>query len=63
MCMHEEDRKIESTCVKNICSKKSSKTSPVHAGLAAHENPIQPMASPSISPRIDGNELPAGKYA
>lgn len=28
-----------------------------------HENPIQPIASDNISPRIDGKEFPAGKYA
>ena len=27
------------------------------------ENPTQPMASESMSARIDGYELPAGKYA
>lgn len=26
-----------------------------------HENPMQPMASPNMSPRIDGNEFPDGK--
>lgn len=28
-----------------------------------HENPMQPIASDNISPRIDGKEFPAGKYA
>lgn len=31
--------------------------------LHTHENPMHPIPSPSISPNIDGNELPAGKYA
>ena len=38
-------------------------SSSVQAGEAAQEKPTQPMASPSMSPRIDGYELPAGKYA
>lgn len=31
--------------------------------IITHENPIQPIASPNMSPNIDGNEFPAGKYA
>jgi len=38
-------------------------SSSVQAGLAAHENPMQPIASDNKSPRIEGNELPDGKYA
>ena len=38
-------------------------SSSVQEGAAAHEKPTQPIASPSMSPRMDGYELPAGKYA
>lgn len=31
--------------------------------LLTQENPMQPIASESMSPRIEGYELPAGKYA
>ena len=29
--------------------------------MITHENPMQPIASPSMSPKIDGYEFPAGK--
>jgi len=44
----------------NYCSQTDEKTYGQQS-IYTHENPTHPMASDSMSPRIEGKELPAGK--